>query len=150
MQLPPHAPLSDHLAVLIGQMSRAIARDPGPLTRAEYAVVSVLDHAGARRVADLVEADGPDASTLSRRVAALADRNLLARTPDPRDGRAHRVALTEHGRAVLHAERRRRAALVTDALADWDETDRAHLTRLLIRLSASLGERATTVERIPA
>jgi DNA-binding MarR family transcriptional regulator len=101
-------------------------------------------------VADLVEADGPDASTLSRRVAALADRNLLARTPDPRDGRAHRVALTEHGRAVLHAERRRRAALVTDALADWDETDRAHLTRLLIRLSASLGERATTVERIPA
>ena len=134
--------MSDHLAVLFGQMSRAIARDRGPLTPSEYSVVSLLDHAGPRRVCDLAEADGPDASTVSRRVAALADRDLVARTPDPQDGRAHRITLTDLGRAVLHAERHRRAALVTDALAGWSGTDRADLTRLLIRLSTSLGERA--------
>ncbi len=142
--------MSDHLAVLFGHMSRAIARDRGPLTPSEYSVVSLLDHAGPRRVCDLAEADGPDASTVSRRVAALADRDLVARTPDPQDGRAHRVTLTDRGRAVLHAERHRRAALVTDALAGWSGTDRADLTRLLIRLSTSLGERATTVERTSA
>ena len=150
MQLPEDAPLSDHLALLFGQMSRAIARDRGPLTSSEYSVVSLLDHAGPRRVCDLAEADGPDASTVSRRVAALADRDLVGRTPDPEDRRAHRIALTDHGRAVLHAERRRRADLVADALTDWSGTDRAELTRLLIRLSTSLGERAATVERTSA
>ena len=150
MQLPEDAPLSDHLAVLFGQMSRAIARDRGPLTPSEYAVVSLLDHGGPRRVSDLAGADGSDASTVSRRVAALAERELLVRTPDPVDGRAHRMALTDRGRAVLHAERRRRADLVTDALTGWSGTDRADLTRLLIRLSTSLGERAVPVERTSA
>ena len=83
-------------------------------------------------------------------MAALADRDLVVRTPDPEDGRAHRMALTDRGRAVLHAERRRRADLVTDALTGWSGTDRADLTRLLIRLSTSLGERAATVERTSA
>ena len=128
--------MSDHLAVLFGHMSRAIARERGPLTPSEYSVVSLLDHAGPRRVCDLAEADGPDASTVSRRVAALADRDLGRAHPDRRDGRAHRIALTDRGRAVLHAERRRRADLVTDALAGGSGTDRADLTRLLIRLSS--------------
>lgn len=150
MQLPDQAPLSDHLAVLFGQMSRAIARDRGPLSRAEYAVVSLLDHAGPRRVCDLAGADGPDVSTVSRRVTALADRGLLVRSPDPDDRRAHRMELTDEGRAVLQAERRRRAGLVTDALAGWDPADRADLERLIVRLSASLGERATTTERTSA
>ena len=149
MQLPVGAPLSDHLAVLFGQMSRAIALDRGPLSPSEYAVVSVLDHAGPRRLCDLARPDGPDLSTVSRRISALAERGLLVRSPDPDDGRAHRVALTDHGRAVLNAERRRRAGLITDALADWPEPDRADLTRLLVRLSASLGERAVTIERTP-
>ncbi len=150
MQLPDSAPLSDHLTVLFGQMSRAIARHPGLLTPAEYAVVSVLDHSGPRRLGDLAEADGSDPSTMSRRVAALAERGVVERRPDPVDGRAHRVALTEHGREVLDAERRRRAALVTDALADWPDADRDDLSRLLVRLGASLGQRAATSERTPA
>ena len=149
MQLPADAPLSDHLTVLFAQMSRAIGRHPGLLSRAEYAVVSVLDHAGPRRLGDLAEADGSDPSTMSRRVAALAERGLVERRPDPGDGRAHRAALTECGREVLDGERRRRAALVTDALAGWPEADRADLTRLLVRLSASLARPATT-ERTPA
>ena len=144
MQLPADAPLSDHLTVLFGQMSRAIARQPGLLTRAEYAVVSVLDHTGPRRLGDLAEADGSDPSTVSRRMASLAERGLVERQPDPGDGRAHRVALTERGRGVLDAERRRRAALVTDALSGWPEADRADLTRLLIRLSDSLAQPATS------
>ena len=36
---------------------------------------SGVDHGGPRRVCHLAEADGPDASTVSRRVAALADRH---------------------------------------------------------------------------
>lgn len=150
MQLPTDAPLSDHLAVLFGQMSRAIARDRGPLSRAEYTVVSLLDHAGPRRVCDLAEADGPDVSTVSRRVSSLAERDLIVRTPDPDDRRAQLVALSDEGRSVLRVERLRRAELVTEALSGWDDADRTDLTRLLIRLSASLGERATATERTPA
>ncbi|MFL6081420.1 MAG: MarR family winged helix-turn-helix transcriptional regulator [Ornithinibacter sp.] len=150
MQLPPDAPLSDHLAVLSRQLSRAGARQRGELGIADYAVLSLLDRTGPRRVCDLADANGPDASTVSRRVTALADRDLLVRTADPDDARAHPVALSDRGRAVLSAERRRRADLVDEALADWPEPDRADLTRLLVRLSASLAQRATTLERTPA
>lgn len=146
MQLPPDAPLSDHLAVLFRQLSRAVSRHRGELTHADYAVVSQLDRTGPRRVCDLTDGDGPDASTVSRRVAALADRDLLVRTADPDDARAHPVVLTDRGREVLRAERRRRADLVDAALADWPEHDRDDLTRLLVRLSASLAQRATTTE----
>ena len=150
MQLPDDAALSDHLMVLFAQMSRAVSREGGQLTKAEYAVVSVLDQGAPQRVSDLAGADGCDASTVSRRVAALADRDLVLRTPDPDDGRAHLMALTDRGRAVLHAERRRRADLVTDALTGWSASDRADLTRLLARLSTSLADRATTAERTHA
>lgn len=150
MQLPPDAPLSDHLTALFGQMSRVISRDRGPLSRADYAVAATLDHTGPRRVCDLAEADGPDVSTVSRRVATLTERDLLRRSPDPDDGRAHRVDLTDLGREVLQAERRRRADLVAEALHGWSEADRADLTRLITRLSASLGERAATAERTHA
>jgi DNA-binding MarR family transcriptional regulator len=150
MQLSPDAPLSDHLAVLFRQLSRAVARHRGELGHADYAVLSLLDRTGARRVCDIADVDGPDTSTVSRRVAALADRELLARTADPDDARAHPVALTARGREVLHAERRRRADLVDGVLADWPEPDREELARLLVRLNASLGERATTHERTSA
>ena len=150
MQLSPDAPLSDHLAVLFRQLSRAVARHRGELGPADYTVLSLLDRTGPRRVCDIADVDGPDTSTVSRRVAALTDRELLVRTADPDDARAHPVALTDRGRTVLHAERHRRADLVDGALADWPETDRAELARLLVRLNASLGERATTSERTSA
>jgi len=150
MQLPASAGLSDHLAVLFGRLSRAAARERGPLTQTDYAVVSLLDHVGHRRVCDLTDSEGPDASTVSRRVAALAERDLLVRTADPDDGRAHQVALTDRGREVLRAERDRRDRLVDEALAGWSEADRADLTQLLIRFSASLAERTASTERTPA
>jgi DNA-binding MarR family transcriptional regulator len=151
MQLPADAPLSDHVAVLIGQMSRAVARGRGPLSRAEYTVIARLDLSGPCRLGELTGADGPDPSSVSRRVSALAARGLVERTPDPQDGRAQHVGLTARGRELLHAERLRRADIVTDALADWPETDRSDLSRLLVKLSGSLVERdIPSVERTPA
>lgn len=150
MQLPADAPLSDHLAVLIGQMSRAIARVRGALTRAEYTVISRLDHLGPCRLGELAGADGPDPSSVSRRVSSLVVRGLVERTPDPQDGRAQLVGLTDHGRRLLHSERLRRADIVTDALSDWSESDRTELSRLLVKLSDSLGESDLTVERTSA
>lgn len=150
MQLPADAPLSDHLAVLIGQLSRAIARGRGPLTRAEYAVISRLDLTGSCRLGELTGADGPDPSSVSRRVSSLAARGLVERTPDPLDGRAQLVGLTDDGQSLLHSERVRRAGIITDALADWPDADRADLGRLLIKLSTSLVERDASHERTTA
>ena len=83
----PHAPLSDHLAVLIGQISRAIARDPiYPLRRGrssrprpgQPAVEPTSSSPRPRR---------PDAEPTRRRLT-----QPTARTPTPFDGRAHWVA----------------------------------------------------------
>ena len=107
-------------------------------------------YAGPRRLGDVAEADGSDPSTREPAGGGTHRAGPRRTTADPCDGRAHQVALTELGREVLDAERRRRAALVTDALAEWPDADRADLTRFLVRLGASLGQRAATTERTPA
>lgn len=142
--------LSEALSAVFGQMSREVSRNPGALTRSEYTLLALTSALGPSRMCALAEAEGHDPSTTSRRVSALEARGLLDRTPDPEDRRAQRVVLTTDGDAVLRTERRRRAALVEDALAEWDDADRAELTRLLDRLRDTLDHRATTPEGTPA
>ena len=44
-----------------------------------------------------------DVSTVSRQVSHLVTHGLLAKLPDPDDRRAHRVTLTDEGRAYVAA-----------------------------------------------
>lgn len=119
-------------------MGRFIHANQGGLARPDFAVLVRLDADGCTRSRELADAEGLDPSTVSRRVASLAERGLLEREPDPSDGRAQILHLTDAGRQALATERERRVHLVTDALADWDAGDRAELARLLARLTDTL------------
>jgi DNA-binding MarR family transcriptional regulator len=68
----------------------------------------------------------------------LVDRGYLARTGDPDDRRASRLALTGQGRALLEEAMAARAAIVDDAIAHWPEADREALTTLMTRLATDL------------
>ncbi|HEX6917468.1 MAG TPA: MarR family winged helix-turn-helix transcriptional regulator [Phycicoccus sp.] len=147
MQATTDPRLSEVLSAVFGQMSKAIGRSPGLLTRGDYTVLGLTAALGPRRLCEIADAEGHDPSTTSRRISALVDRGLLERTPDPDDGRAHRVHLTGPGRDLLEAERARRAALVEHALHDWDAADREALTRLLSRLHDTLARTSGRSER---
>lgn len=104
------------------------------------ALLKTLAHRGALRLTDLAGVLDLDASTVSRHVRTLEERGLVARTTDPDDGRATRIAVTDEGRARLEAGAARRRALVAELLADWSPEDRETLRRLLTRLSDDVVE----------
>ena len=99
------------------------------------ALLKALAHRGALRLTDLAAVLDLDASTVSRHVRTLEERGLVARTTDPDDGRATRLALTDDGRERLEAGAARRRALIAELLEDWTPEDRETLRRLLTRLA---------------
>lgn len=138
--------LSEELARAITSMGRLINDFQGEeLSRSDFLVLVRLPLQGgageAVRSRDLARAEGLDPSTMSRRLGSLAERGLIAREPDPADGRAHLLTLTQAGCDAVQGERARRVALVTDALAGWAERDRAELARLLSQLTDTLEHR---------
>lgn len=123
-------------------MARALRGLPSDLPRSDINVLGRIAAAAVEdspcRPRDLADAEGLDPSTISRRIASLVDRGLVERGPDPADGRAHLLRLTDAGLEALRVEKRRRITFVTDQLGDWDEADLRDLARLLGQLSDSL------------
>lgn len=138
--------LQERLITVFASLGRALAdqeRSTGfPLSRLELAVLVRLARADGARPRDLAEGEGLDPSTMSRRLAAMEEQGLVRREPDPHDGRAALMHLTDTGRERLQHARRQRVELVTDALHAWSAHDLGELARLLGQLEASLEARA--------
>lgn len=79
-----------------------------------------------------------DPMTLGRQVARLESDGLLAREPDPEDGRAHRLHLTDTAQPLLDTMWRLADRTRAAALAGFDASERALLSGLLQRLLANL------------
>ncbi len=110
----------------------------GPVDGPTLGVLFEIDRHAPVRLGDVAVACGLDASTVSRHVAALEREEHVTREPDPADGRASRLVLTEVGKASLAAAMERRRAVVDAALQEWSDVDRAHLRRLLERLAEDM------------
>ena len=105
------------------------------LDRADYGVLVRIDEAAPVRMTDLAESLGIDISTVSRNVRGLERAGLVQRTGDPADQRASRLSLSDEGQDMLRRVRSTRQDAMRHLLADWTETDRALLARLVARLS---------------
>ena len=94
------------------------------------------------RVSALAEVLHSDVSTVSRQVSTLVDLGFVVRGPDPDDGRAQALSLTDEGVALLTAIREDRDRWLTGLLADWSDDDvtsfSAHLRHFASDLEASL------------
>ncbi|HRC41648.1 MarR family winged helix-turn-helix transcriptional regulator [Nostocoides sp.] len=88
---------------------------------------------GPVRISSLAERAHVEISTVSRAIAGLERAGIIERVPDPDDGRAHLVSLTDAGREALEAIQAQRTAWFTQLLADWSEQDVAQLLHLLTR-----------------
>ena len=103
------------------------------------------------RVSALAEVIHSDVSTVSRQVSTLVDLGFVTRGPDPDDGRAQALTLTDEGRALLHAIRDDRDRWLQGLLADWDDAAvvefSSHLRHFASDLEASLTTMNTRTTR---
>ncbi|GGU43209.1 transcriptional regulator [Streptomyces albospinus] len=116
-----------------GEMSREVHPD---LESAAYGLLVRLADAGAQRATDLAGFFGVGKATISRQLHALERLGLVTREPDPADGRAVLVRITDEGRARFGRVRTARRARYARRLASWDRAEVAELARLLHRLNA--------------
>ena len=81
---------------------------------------------------------GVDVSVASRQVSALERAGYVRRRPDPVDGRASLISLSEAGAAALAHTRDVRSQWAYGALSDWTEDEARQLTALLEKLADGL------------
>jgi len=111
-----------------------------PIPAGMVGVLSSIESLGDHRTAgchvkDLAARNALDPSTISRAVTALVRLGLVRRTPDPVDGRASVLEMTEQGRAALGDTYRWYDALFAEALAGWSPHDVAAFSAMLHRFS---------------
>jgi DNA-binding MarR family transcriptional regulator len=115
-----------------GEMAREVHPD---LESAAYGLLVRLEECGGQRATDLAAYIGVGKATMSRQLRALEELGLVVREPDPADGRAWLVALTDDGRRRVSRVREARRARYVSQLAHWDRREVAELARLLHELN---------------
>jgi len=109
---------------------------------------------GPLRQSALAELSHTDPSTISRHVGDLVAEGLVERLPDPADGRASLLAVTEQGRAALAQMRRMRQERTSTALSGWTTEEITAFTAALQRythdLESLLAAPPATLGRTPS
>jgi DNA-binding MarR family transcriptional regulator len=111
------------------------------LDRAAYVILRHLDSTGPQNVSALAAKLNLDGSTVTRQVSAMQRDGLIARTPDPADGRGTVISPTPAGLQRMAAVQAARTRLYGDILAAWSRDDRDTLAELLHRLNDALEAR---------
>ncbi|MEX5254967.1 MarR family winged helix-turn-helix transcriptional regulator [Kocuria arenosa] len=136
-------------------MKRVTKTDAGPrrLNPTAIALLYYLDSNGPRRATVMASETGLGPSGLSRQLAVLDEDGHVERTPDPDDGRAALVAITERGREQVRAVLEQDAQRLAARLEGWDEdqarTSRGAINEITTVFLSSLGVERTTSCRGP-
>ncbi|MEV4431520.1 MarR family transcriptional regulator [Streptomyces sp. NPDC049555] len=115
-----------------GELARQVHPDLEP---AAYGLLVRLEESGRQRATDLAAYFGVGKATMSRQLRALEELGLVSRDPDPADGRASLVRITEEGRARFTRVRDARRAQYVSRFADWDRDEVAELARLMHQMN---------------
>jgi DNA-binding MarR family transcriptional regulator len=100
-----------------------------------YAILLALDQGGHETQGAIADALGYDRGQLVGLLDELEQRGLVERRRDPADRRRHTVHLTPSGNARLAELRSLASGLEDDFLAPLDDTQRAQLHDILLRLA---------------
>jgi DNA-binding MarR family transcriptional regulator len=129
------AALRESIGMLLHRMRQHIR---GELTMPENAALSRLNRSGPTTSSALARQEQISPQSMGATLAALEARGLVARHPDPADGRRVMLSVTEAGRQVLQDKRNARTRQLAAGLA-------ANFTADEVRL---LAEAAPLLERL--
>jgi DNA-binding MarR family transcriptional regulator len=120
------------MAILVRYLtSIASSKKIGNLDRSAYLLLRQISAHGSSGVKALADEFHLDISTVSRQAAALEQKRYVYRIPDPLDGRAFSLQITELGAKELAECKQTRLARVTEKLNDWSEEERQGFGQLL-------------------
>ena len=111
--------IAANLRLSIGLLLRRLRQIPTPdeLTLSESAALARLDRGGPATAAALARLEQISPQSMGATLAALEARALIARTPDPEDGRRVILSITEAGLQVLGDRRNARTERLAEALS---------------------------------
>jgi DNA-binding MarR family transcriptional regulator len=97
------------------------------LSDTQLAALATLERHGAMTPGELAEHEKVQPPSMTRVIAALADWDLVTRSPDPTDRRQVILSVTSTGRELVQQVRRRREAWLARRLAELTPPERAAL-----------------------
>lgn len=134
--------IEQELGVLIRRARRAIrerAREVHPdLQASTYIMLGYVREHGPLRPMAMCASFDLDKGSISRQVQHLLDLGLLDRTPDPDDGRATLIRLSDEGRRRMDDVAAHRRKLLDERLGEWSGDDLAGFAAELARYNATL------------
>lgn len=129
--------LSDYFWRVAGRL-RHRSREtlaPWDISPSHFRALGVLLQRGPMRPGDLSDQLHIAPRSVTEVVDTLQERGLVERQPDPTDRRATQLVLTPAGHEIGQAIRTARTADAERFFAVLTETDRAHLRRILRKLT---------------
>ncbi|MFG3029510.1 MarR family winged helix-turn-helix transcriptional regulator [Streptomyces sp. NPDC048253] len=123
-----------YLSTRARQHDRLMTLAGVPLDRAAVALLRQVADSEPLRPGELAQRLGVEASHVTRTVQQLQKSGYVTRVPDPDDGRAQRIQLTEVGRAAVGRVRDAGARGMQLALADWSPDELGQLATLFHRM----------------
>ncbi len=127
------------LAMLAEQVSLATAQvyeERFALSRDDWRVLAALGERSEMRTADVLARSTLDKMQVSRALARMERAGLVARSPDPEDGRAYRVRLLPPGAAMYRKIVPMVQAREEYLLCDLTQQERKMLDRVIGKVEA--------------
>jgi DNA-binding MarR family transcriptional regulator len=109
----------------------------GGMSLARFRALWNLIERGAVRMGELSQCVDVAPRTMTSTVEVMVRDGLVAREPDPADGRATIVRITDAGRVAFEEAQRTHARTVVDMFDALDAGERATLSAVLDRLAAA-------------
>ena len=120
---------------VIGERARGVHESLQP---ASYLMLGYIAEHGPVRASAVVEDFDVDKGAISRQVQHLIDLGLVDRSPDPDDGRATLLAVTDEAVRRMQDVSAHRRKWLDEQLGDWSDAELADFVGDLGRYNAAL------------
>jgi DNA-binding MarR family transcriptional regulator len=134
--------LATQLRHAVTRTARTLRQEAGGgLSPTFAAALATIERHGPLTPSELADRERVRRPTATKLIAKLEADGVVARTPDPQDGRSSLIAVTPAGRALLRTLRTRKDAYLAERLRALAVEDRATLARAADLLAEMLDEK---------
>jgi DNA-binding MarR family transcriptional regulator len=133
--------IAHRLRFAIARTARRMRQEAGAeLSPSQLAALATIERHGPVTPSELATHERIQRPSVTRMLARFEEAGLVARTPDPHDGRSSLIALTPAALAMTAELRTRKTAYLARHIEDLSAEDRAVLDKAAHVLERMLGE----------